>query len=135
MDMKVELLQIPVTDIDRAKAFYVEKLGFNVDLDVSPGDKVRIVQLTPPGSACSIGLWAGLPDMEMKPGSVRGGHLVVGNIHQAREALVGRGVQVSELTGPDRGVTYATFSDPDGNTWVLQELEWRSAEFQAIETA
>jgi len=129
MDMKVELLQIPVTDIDRAKAFYVEKLGFNVDLDVRPGDKMRIVQLTPPGSACSIGLWASLPDMEMKPGSVKGVHLVVGNIYQTREVLVGRGVQVSELTGPDRGVTYATFSDPDGNTWVLQELEWRSAEF------
>ena len=110
MDMKLELLQIPVTDIDRAKVFYVEKLGCNVDLDVRPGDKVRIVQLTAPGSA-------------------RGGHLVVGNIYQAREALVGRGVKVSELTGPDRGVTYATFSDPDGNTWVLQELEWRSAEF------
>lgn len=129
MDMKLELLQIPVTDIDRAKAFYVEKLGFNVDLDVSPDDKVRIVQLTPPGSACSIGLWANLPDMEMKPGSVRGVHLVVKNIHQTRETLVSRGVQVGKLAGPDRGVTYATFSDPDGNTWVLQELEWRSAEF------
>jgi len=73
--MKLELMQIPVTDIDRAKAFYVEKVGFTIDVDVRPNDTMRIVQLTPPGSACSIGLWAGLPNMEMKSGSVKGLHL------------------------------------------------------------
>ncbi len=87
MKMKLELMQIPVTDIDRAKAFYVEKVGFDVDVDVQPNNNMRIVQLTPPGSACSIGLWAGLPNMEMKPGSVKGLHLVVGDINEAREEL------------------------------------------------
>src|SRR5256886_9387785 len=75
MKMKLELMQIPVTDLDRAKAFYVEKVGFDVDVDVRPNDTVRMIQLTPPGSACSIGLWAGLPNMEMQPGSVKGLHL------------------------------------------------------------
>ena len=129
MKMKLELMQIPVTDIDRAKAFYVEKMGFDVDVDIRPNDTLRIVQLTPPGSACSIGLWAGLLNMEMKPGSVKGLHLVVGDINEAREALIGRGVEMSEIEAHDRGVKYAVFSDPDGNTWTLQEMPWRSSEF------
>ena len=129
MKMKLELMQIPVTDIDRAKAFYVDKVGCNVDVDVRPHDTMRIVQLTPPGSACSIGLWAGLSNMEMKPGSLRGLHLVVGDIYQAREALVSRGVEVSEVEEHDQGVKYASYSDPDGNTWALQEMPWRSSEF------
>jgi catechol 2,3-dioxygenase-like lactoylglutathione lyase family enzyme len=129
MKMKLELMQIPVTDIDRAKAFYVEKMGFDVDVDIRPNDTLRIVQLTPPGSACSIGLWAGLLNMEMKPGSVKGLHLVVGDINEAREALIGRGVEMSEIEAHDRGVKYAAFSDPDGNTWTLQEMPWRSSEF------
>jgi predicted enzyme related to lactoylglutathione lyase len=87
MKMKLELVQIPVTDMDRAKAFYVEQMGFDADVDVRPNDTVRIVQLTPPGSACSIGLWAGLPAMAMQPGSVKGLHLVVGDIKAAREEL------------------------------------------------
>ncbi len=116
MKMKLELMQIPVTDIDRAKAFYVEKMGFDVDVDIRPNDTLRIVQLTPPGSACSIGLWAGLLNMEMKPGSVKGLHLVVGDINEAREALIGRGVEMGEIEAHDRGVKYAAFSDPDGNT-------------------
>jgi catechol 2,3-dioxygenase-like lactoylglutathione lyase family enzyme len=129
MKMKLELMQIPVTDIDRARAFYVDQVGFEVDVDVRPNDTVRIIQLTPPGSACSIGLWAGLPNMEMQPGSVKGMHLVVGDIHEAREALMGRGVRVGEVEEHDQGVKYAAFSDPDGNTWTLQEMPWRSSEF------
>jgi catechol 2,3-dioxygenase-like lactoylglutathione lyase family enzyme len=130
VEMKLELVPVPVSDIDRAKAFYVEKVGFEVDVDVRPNDHVRIVQLTPPGSACSIGLWAGLPNMEMQPGSVKGLHLVVGDINEARQALIGRGVLVGEVEEPDQGVKYAAFSDPDGNTWALQEMPWRSKEFE-----
>jgi catechol 2,3-dioxygenase-like lactoylglutathione lyase family enzyme len=129
MKMKLELVQIPVTDVDRAKAFYVEKVGFHVDVDVRPNDQVRIVQLTPPGSACSIGLWAGLSNMEMKPGSLRGLHLVVGDITSARSELVERGVDMGEVEEHDQGVKYAAFSDPDGNIWTLQEMPWRSSEF------
>lgn len=121
MKMKLELMQIPVTDIDRAKAFYVEKMGFDVDVDIQPNDKMRIIQLTPPGSACSIGLWAGISNMEMKPGSVKGLHLVVADIHQARDALLKRGLEVGEITDLG-GVKYAGFSDPDGNLWLLQEF-------------
>src|SRR5690348_14090837 len=125
MKLKLELMQIPVTDIDRAKAFYMEKVGFDVDVDVQPNDTVRIVQLTPPESACSIDLWAGLPNMAMQPGSVKGLHLVVGDINEAREALIGRGVEVGEVEAHDQEVKYAAFSDPDGNTWTLQEMPWR----------
>src|SRR5688572_5081446 len=129
MDMKLELVPVPVSDIDRAKAFYVEKIGFNVDLDVRPNDTVRIVQLTPPGSACSIVLGTGLPAIVMPPGSLRGIHLVVGDVRKVREVLASRGVNVSEVDEHDRGVKYVSFSDPDGNTWALQEMPWRSGEF------
>ncbi len=121
MDMKLELVPLPVSDIDRSKAFYEEKVGFNVDHDVRPSDTVRVVQLTPPGSACSIVLGAGLPGIEMPPGSTKGLHLVVADIHKAREALAARSVQVSEVVDLE-GIKYAGFSDPDGNTWALQEL-------------
>lgn len=120
--MKLELVPIPVSDIDRAKAFYVEKVGFNADHDVRPSDTVRIVQLTPPGSACSIVLGGGLPHLAMQPGSLRGLHLVVTDIHKTREELTGRGVDVSEVDEQPRGVKYASFGDPDGNTWTLQEI-------------
>ena len=129
MKMKLELVPVPVADVDRAKAFYVEQVGFHADLDVRPGEGVRIVQLTPPESACSIVLGTGLPSLAMLPGSLRGLHLVVGDIYQAREALVSRGVEVSEVEEHDQGVKYASFSDPDGNTWALQEMPWRSSEF------
>jgi len=129
MDMKLELVPVPVSDVDRAKAFYVEKVGFHADLDVRPGDTVRVVQLTPPGSACSIVIGTGLPSIEMQSGSLRGLHLVVADINKAREALAGRGVEVSEVDEHERGVKYASFSDPDGNTWALQEMPWRSSEF------
>src|SRR5258708_19804569 len=102
MKMKLELMQIPVTDIDRAKAFYVEKVGFNVDVDVQPNDHMRIVQLTPPESACSIGLWAGLPNVEMKPGSVKGLHLVVAAIHEPPQALIARAVEVAQVCEHDQ---------------------------------
>src|SRR6186997_3728532 len=98
MDMKLELVPIPVTDVDRAKRFYTEQLGFVADVDVTPVDGVRVVQLTPPGSACSIGIGTGLAAYEGTPGSVRGLHLVVDDIDRARTELVGRGVDVGEVT-------------------------------------
>ena len=129
MKMKLELVPVPVTDVDRAKSFYVEQVGFQADLDVRPNEAVRIVQLTPPESACSIVIGTGLPSLAMQPGSLRGLHLVVGNVAQARKALISRGVEVSEVEEHDQGVKYASFSDPDGNTWALQEMPWRSSEF------
>ena len=133
MNMKLELVLIPVTDIDRAKAFYSEQLGFNVDVDHSVGEDFRVVQFTPPGSACSIAIGKGITDAA--PGSVRGTHLVVTDITAAREELNSKGVEVSEgrhmtpegwKPGPDPEHTdygsFADFKDPDGNVWVLQEV-------------
>jgi catechol 2,3-dioxygenase-like lactoylglutathione lyase family enzyme len=129
--MKLELVPIPVADVDRAKAFYTGKLGFVVDVDVSPGEGVRIVQLTPPGSACSILLATGLPAIsDVAPGSVKGLHIVVRDIYQARETLAGRGVELGQIDVHDRGVKYVSFSDPDGNLWLLQEMPWRSPDFE-----
>ena len=128
MDMKLELVPIPVTDVDRAKAFYVEQLGFVADVDVRPADGVRVVQLTPPGSACSIGLGSGLPAYDAPPGSVKGLHLVVADIGQARAELVGRGVDVGAVQDVGGGVLYASLEDPDGNTLTLQEMPWRTGE-------
>lgn len=128
MDMKLELVPIPVTDVDRAKAFYVEQLGFVVDVDVRPADGVRVVQLTPPGSACSIGLGTGLPAYDAPPGSVKGLHLVVADIEQARAELVGRGVDVGAVEDIGGGVLYAPLEDPDGNTLSLQEMPWRTGD-------
>ena len=132
MDYKLELLLLPVSDVDRAKAFYTDQAGFSLDVDHRAGDDFRVVQLTPPGSACSISIGIGLTDAA--PGSVRGVHLVVRDIVAAREELVGRGLEISEIrhlesTGwvpgpsPERGdyESFAHFADPDGNTWVLQE--------------
>ena len=129
MKMKIELVPVPVTDVDRSKSFYVDQVGFQADLDIRPNDAVRIVQLTPPESACSIVIGTGLPGLAMQPGSLRGLHLVVGNVEEAREALLSRGVEVSEVEEHDQGIKYAYFSDPDGNTWALQEMPWRSSEF------
>jgi catechol 2,3-dioxygenase-like lactoylglutathione lyase family enzyme len=134
MDYKLELIVLPVTDVDRAKGFY-EKLGFNLDVDHQPNENFRVVQLTPPGSACSITIGTGLTDAA--PGSYRGTHLVVTDIEAARAELVGRGVDVSEIRhfdrsagewkpGPDpdraRYASFADFRDPDGNSWVMQEV-------------
>lgn len=124
MDFKLELIPIPVTDVDRAKDFYERQAGFHVDLDVSFGDEFRVVQLTPPGSACSIAIGKGV--VGTPPGSVQMLHLVVEDIHAAREELVGRGVDVAEVEKmsaegkPD--VFYARFADPDENTWTLQHI-------------
>ena len=130
MEMKLELVPVPVTDVERAKAFYVDKIGFNLDVDISPGNGVRIVQLTPPGSACSIFIGAGIPEIDkMQPGSVKALHLVVADVRKAGEALAARGVEVGEVEEHDQGIKYVPFSDPDGNSWVFQEMPWRSAEF------
>ena len=126
MDMRLELVPIPVSDIDRAKAFYVDRLGFAEDVDVRPTDSMRVVQLTPSGSACSIVLGAGLPLIAMEPGSIRGLHLVVKDIDDARQALIANGVDVGEIDDQGGGVKYASFKDPDGNSWALQEMAWRS---------
>jgi catechol 2,3-dioxygenase-like lactoylglutathione lyase family enzyme len=132
MQMKLELVPIPVSDVDRAKAFYSEKIGFNVDLDVNPGNGMRVVQLTPPGSACSIVIGTGLPEIDkMKPGSVKAIHLVVANAKKAREMLLERGVEAGEIDEHPQGIKYVAFSDPDGNSWVFQEMPWRSPEFDA----
>ena len=124
MDMKLELVPIPVADVDRAKAFYADRLGFTLDVDVTPVDGVRVVQLTPPGSACSIGFGIGLPVYGAPPGSVRGLHLVVADIEGARAELIGRGVVVGAVEDVGGGVRYAALEDPDGNTLTLQEMPW-----------
>jgi catechol 2,3-dioxygenase-like lactoylglutathione lyase family enzyme len=134
VDFKLELVLIPVSDVERAKTFDVEKCGFNLDVDHQPNEEFRVVQITPPGSACSLTIGIGLTDAA--PGSYRGTHLVVTDIEAARAELVGRGVDVSEIRhmGPngwapgadpehrDYG-SFADFGDPDGNTWVLQEAK------------
>ena len=126
MDMKLELVPIPVTDVDRAKAFYTDQLGFVADVDVTPGPGVRVVQLTPPGSACSIGLGTGLAPT--RPGAGLGQGPAPGrrDIEKARAELIGRGVEVGEIEDVGGGVRYAGFSDPDGNTLTLQEMPWRT---------
>ncbi|MGY1695181.1 VOC family protein [Geodermatophilus sp. SYSU D00814] len=127
--MKLELVPVPVADVDRAKAFYVERLGFVEDIDVSPADGVRVVQLTPPGSACSIGLGTGLPVYDdAAPGSIRGLHLVVPDIERARADLLARGAEVGEVVDVGGGVRYAGITDPDGNTLTLQEMAWRTGD-------
>lgn len=133
MDLKLELVLVPVTDVDRAKDFYVDRAGFRLDVDHRAGDNFRVVQLTPPGSACSISIGIGITQAE--PGSVQGLHLVVTDIVAARKELVERGVEVSDIRhmgpegwapGPDpRRADYGSFAefrDPDGNTWILQEV-------------
>ena len=122
-EMKLELVPIPVADVDRAKAFYSEKIGFHVDHDVQPAAGVRVCQLTPPGSGCSILFSTGLgPISEMQPGSVKGVHLVVKDVAKVREVLASRGVEVSAIDEYDRGIKLVYFSDPDGNSWELQEI-------------
>jgi catechol 2,3-dioxygenase-like lactoylglutathione lyase family enzyme len=119
MDWKLELVTLPVTDVDRAKAFYVEKLGFNADHDHTVSDDMRFVQCTPPGSACSIAFGLGITDAA--PGSVRGMQVVVEDVAKAREELVGRGVEVTDVQEFPWG-KFVHLADPDGNAWALQEL-------------
>jgi predicted enzyme related to lactoylglutathione lyase len=119
VDWRLELVQVPVSDVDRAKAFYSEKVGFNLDHDHRVSDEIRFVQLTPPGSACSIALGIGLGDM--LPGSVQGLQLVVSDVHAAREELLERGVEVGAVQDFPWG-SFVFFSDPDGNSWAVQQL-------------
>jgi predicted enzyme related to lactoylglutathione lyase len=128
MQMKLELVPVPVADVDRAKAFYTEQVGFVEDVDVRPAEGIRVVQLTPPGSACSIGLGTGLPAYDAAPGTIRALHLVVTDIEQARQELIERGVEVSPVEDVGGGVKYAGFSDPDGNSLTLQEMPWRTGD-------
>ncbi|MGB8962381.1 MAG: glyoxalase superfamily protein, partial [Pseudonocardiaceae bacterium] len=119
MNWKLELVAVPVTDVDRAKAFYVEQVGFHADVDHQVDAALRFVQLTPPGSTCSIMLGTGIT--KMLPGSQQGLQVVVEDVEAARRELIGRGVAVSEVDVQPWG-SFVTFSDPDGNTWALQQL-------------
>jgi catechol 2,3-dioxygenase-like lactoylglutathione lyase family enzyme len=138
MDLKLELVVVPVSDVDRAKEFYAEKLGFRVDVDHKAGENFRVVQLTPPGSECSISVGVGISPVA--PGSYQGLHLVARDIEQALAELSGNGVEISEPfhfgeAGQTPGLdpnradygTFASFSDPDGNGWLLQEVRQRAA--------
>ena len=133
MDMKLELVLVPVTDVDQAKAFYTEKMGFVLDVDHKASEEFRVVQMTPPGSACSISIGVGITDAV--PGSVKGLHLVVTDITAARAELAGRGVDITEVRHFGDGewkpgadpqhndyASFADFKDPDGNMWLLQEV-------------
>jgi len=119
MDMKLELVGVPVTDVDRAKRFYVEQVGFVEDNDATVSDEVRFVQLTPPGSACSIAIGKGLT--KMAPGSLDNLQMVVADVQAARDELAARGVEVSDVDAQPWG-SFVYFSDPDGNRWSLQQL-------------
>ncbi|HYI74865.1 MAG TPA: glyoxalase superfamily protein [Gaiellaceae bacterium] len=119
MEWKLELVAIPVSDVDRAKEFYVEQAGFVADHDHEMSDDIRFVQLTPPGSACSIAIGKGVTDAP--PGSVVGMQMVVSDIHAAQAALAGRGVEVGEVQVFPWG-SFVFFSDPDGNKWAVQQL-------------
>jgi catechol 2,3-dioxygenase-like lactoylglutathione lyase family enzyme len=134
MDIKLELVLVPVTDVDAAKTFYTEALGFDLLVDTPVGTEIRIVQVTPPGSGCSVGFGVGVLD-GVKPGSYRGMHLVVKDVVAVRDQLIGKGVRVEEVRhiadgawhpGPDPQrsdyMSFAEFSDPDGNGWLLQEV-------------
>jgi catechol 2,3-dioxygenase-like lactoylglutathione lyase family enzyme len=120
LDFKLELVVLPVSDVDRAKSFYVEKAGFNADHDHQVSDELRFVQLTPPGSACSIAIGTGI--VEGEPGSVKGVQLVVDDIEAARAELAGRGVDVTEVEDMGPAGKFAFFNDPDGNRWSLQQI-------------
>lgn len=123
MDWKLELVAIPVSDVDRAKSFYTEQAGFHADHDHQVNDQIRFVQLTPPGSACSIAMGTGIIDSP--PGSVHGLQLVVPDVGAARTELSGRGVEVSEVQEFPWG-SFVFFSDPDGNAWSVQQLPPRT---------
>jgi catechol 2,3-dioxygenase-like lactoylglutathione lyase family enzyme len=119
VDMRLELVPLPSTDVDRSKAFYVDQVGFHLDHDVQPGNGMRVVQLTPPGSACSVVVGVGISDPSAAP--VQNLHLVVDDVELARRTLLAQGVVVSDVQDMG-GVRYAYFSDPDGNSWALQQI-------------
>jgi predicted enzyme related to lactoylglutathione lyase len=122
MDWKLELIAVPVSDVDRAKAFYADQVGFDADHDHTVSDEIRFVQLTPPGSACSIALGKGISSAA--PGSAQGLQLVVPDVEAARAELVSRGIQVSDVQEFPWG-SFVFFSDPDGNGWAVQQLPRR----------
>ena len=137
MDWRIEVVLLPVSDVDAAKAFYTEQVGFALDVDHQPSEDFRVVQMTPPGSDCSVTIGVGLTDAA--PGSYRGTHLIVSDIEAARAQLVERGVEVSDIRhmgpegwqpGPDPShndyASFADFADPDGNTWIIQEVPSRA---------
>ena len=123
MDWKLELIAVPVSDVDRAKAFYVDQVGFNADHDHTVGDEIRFVQLTPPGSACSIALGKGISTAA--PGSLQGLQIVVPDVETARAELASRGVEVSDVEEFPWG-SFVFFSDPDGNRWAVQQVPART---------
>jgi catechol 2,3-dioxygenase-like lactoylglutathione lyase family enzyme len=123
MDWKLELVILPISDVDRAKSFYVDKIGFHLDHDQRVNEQLRFVQLTPPGSACSIAFGEGIPAGE--PGSVKGLQMVVSDAHAARQELIDRGLDVAEVVEQAWG-SFIYFSDPDGNAWAVQQLPPRS---------
>ena len=123
MDMKLELVAVPVTDVDRAKAFYVDQVGFNADHDHQVSDTLRFVQLTPPGSACSIVIGTGITDMT--PGSKKGLQMVVDDVEAVRDVLRGRGVTTTDVDDQPWG-RFIFFSDPDGNGWAIQQIPART---------
>jgi catechol 2,3-dioxygenase-like lactoylglutathione lyase family enzyme len=138
MELRLEVVLLPVADVDRAKSFYTETLGFSLDVDHRAGDDFRVVQMTPPGSACSVTVGVGLTDAT--PGSVRGTHLVTPDIQATRDELAARGVPISPVRHLEEGnwvegvdpadadyASFADFADPDGNTWVLQGVRNRPA--------
>jgi predicted enzyme related to lactoylglutathione lyase len=120
VDMRLEVVPLPSTDVDVSKAFYVDQVGFKLDHDVEPGNGMRVVQLTPPGSACSIVIGVGISDPNAAP--VLNLHLVVDDVDLARRTLMDNEVEVSEVQDMGGGVRYAYFSDPDGNSWALQQI-------------
>jgi catechol 2,3-dioxygenase-like lactoylglutathione lyase family enzyme len=128
MEIKIEVITVPVTDVDVAKSFYVDKVGLHEDIDVRVSESLRFVQLTPPGSACSVVIGEGLTDMA--PGSQRGIMAVIDNADDARAQLLGTGVDVSEVDEQEWG-RFVYFADPDGNAWTLQQLPDRSQEAPA----
>ena len=123
MDMRLELVPLPSADVDRSKAFYADRVGFHIDHDVEPGNGMRVVQLTPPGSACSVVIGVGISAPDAPP--VQNLHLVVDDVEAARALLLGNGVEVSDVSDMGGGVRYAYFSDPDGNSWALQQISTR----------
>lgn len=125
MDMRLEAVPLPVGDVERSLTFYRDAVGFHLDHDVQPGNGMRVIQMTPPGSACSVVFGIGIGNAESDAGSIKNLHLVVENVDAVRELLTERGVHVSGISDMG-GVKYAYFSDPDGNSWALQEIPKRS---------
>ena len=123
MDMRLELVPLRTTDVDRSKAFYIDQVGFILDHDAEPGNGVRVVQLTPPGSSCSVVFGVGISNPDDAP--AHGLHLVVDDIAAVRHTLLAKGVEVSAIDEMGGGVSHSYFSDPDGNSWVLQQLAGR----------